>query len=78
MALQAHTDPTAPAPIAEWVDLSDEELRVRIWRFDQLVSLGFARSDAAVLACDTRAELSAARSLVEHGCPPALAARILG
>jgi len=77
MATQTHTDPASVAPLANWEELSGEELQVRIWRFEQLVAHGFARAEAVALAEDTHVELAAMRSLVGRGCPPTLAARIL-
>jgi hypothetical protein len=47
------------------------------WRRDQLVHAGFTLPAAARLAFDARYELHALLELVERGCPPALAARIL-
>lgn len=47
------------------------------WRRSRLVETGFPRGLAARLARDTRYDLHALIELVEHGCPPALAARIL-
>lgn len=47
------------------------------WRFGRLLETGFPRGLAARLARDTRYDLHALIDLVERGCPPALAARIL-
>ena len=47
------------------------------WRRRQLTDAGFDRSLAAALARDCRMDLHAVVELVERGCPPALAARIL-
>ena len=47
------------------------------WRRDRLVDAGFPRGLAARLARDARYDLHALIELVERGCPPALAARIL-
>ena len=47
------------------------------WRFGRLVDTGFPRGLAARLARDMRYDLHALVELVEQGCPPALAARIL-
>lgn len=47
------------------------------WRFDRLVDTGFPRGLAARLARDTRYDLHALIELVERGCPPVLASRIL-
>ncbi len=47
------------------------------WRSDRLVDAGFPRGLALRLARDTRYDLHALIELVERGCPPSLAARIL-
>lgn len=47
------------------------------WRRDQLVHAGFALPAAARLARDARYDLHALIELVERGCSPELAARIL-
>jgi hypothetical protein len=47
------------------------------WRRDQLVHAGFALPVAAHLARDPRYELHALIELVERGCSPELAVRIL-
>jgi hypothetical protein len=47
------------------------------WRWGRLVDAGFPRGLAARLARDTRYDLHALIELVERGCAPALAARIL-
>ncbi|MCZ7588955.1 MAG: hypothetical protein M5U27_08915 [Gaiella sp.] len=47
------------------------------WRFGRLVDTGFPRGLAARLARDTRYDLHELVDLVERGCVPALAARIL-
>jgi hypothetical protein len=50
---------------------------VRRWRHEQLVASGFARPAAERLAEDERYDLHALIELVERGCPPELAERIL-
>ena len=60
------TTTTAPA--------GDELFR---WRRDQLVAAGFRLSLAASVAADGRFDLHALIELVERGCPPPLAVRIL-
>jgi uncharacterized membrane protein len=50
---------------------------VAAWRRDQLVAAGFALPAARRLARDPRYELHALLDLVERGCSPALAERIL-
>lgn len=47
------------------------------WRRRQLVDSGFPRSLAHRLAGDPAYDLHALIELVERGCPPALAVRIL-
>lgn len=52
----------------------DEVVR---WRRDQLTESGFSLPLAAEIANDARVDLHALIELVERGCPPDLAARIL-
>jgi len=47
------------------------------WRRAQLRSAGFPAALAADLACDLHADLHALLALVDRGCPPELAVRIL-
>jgi hypothetical protein len=47
------------------------------WRREQLAEIGFPLALAAEVANDARYDLHALIELVEHGCPPELAARIL-
>jgi hypothetical protein len=47
------------------------------WRREQLVHSGFPSPVAARLAKDSRYDLHALIELVERGCPPELAERIL-
>ena len=47
------------------------------WRREQLVNSGFPLTTAAQLAIDTRYDLHALIELVEGGCRPDLAVRIL-
>lgn len=54
-------------------DLAD----VVAWRRDQLVKWGFPTALATQLAGDRRFDLHALAELVERGCPPELAVRIL-
>jgi hypothetical protein len=60
------TTTTAPA--------GDELFR---WRRDQLVAAGFERALAGFVAANRRYDLHALIELVERGCPPQLAVRIL-
>ena len=47
------------------------------WRRRRLLDAEFTSPLATVLAADVRVDLHALFQLVERGCPPALAARIL-
>jgi hypothetical protein len=53
------------------------ELQVRAWRRRRLLDAGFGHDLADDLAGDVRIDLHAVLQLVERGCPPVLAARIL-
>ncbi len=53
-----------------------EIARVRRWRRAQFLALGFAPKDAAALA-KAPVDLGEARKLVEAGCPPETARRIV-
>jgi hypothetical protein len=58
-------DPTtAVSPVADW-------------RRDRLLAAGFAPGVASHLAADCAVDLHALLELVDRGCPPDLAARIL-
>ena len=52
--------------------------RVERWRTSELIRVGFAGDDAVALAARFDVDLHQAIKLVEHGCPPELAVRILG
>ena len=54
-----------------------EQQSVVAWRRAQLVEAGFSPPLAHELAADGRYDLHALIELVEHGCPPELAPRIL-
>ncbi len=47
------------------------------WRRDQLAAAGFEEGLAAAVASDPRWDIHATLELVERGCPPGLAVRIL-
>jgi hypothetical protein len=49
----------------------------RSWRAEQLVATGFPPSLAVRIGADERYDLHALIELVERGCSPELAARIL-
>ena len=52
--------------------------RVERWRTAELMRVGFAGDDAVSLAARLDVDLHEAIELVERGCPPELAVRILG
>lgn len=54
-----------------------EAREITSWRCRQLIASGFPRSLAQRLAHDASYDLHALIELVERGCPPALAVRIL-
>jgi hypothetical protein len=56
---------------------SRAENAVVAWRLEQLRGCGFDESLAEALAGDCRFDLHRLIGLVERGCPPPLAARIL-
>ena len=47
------------------------------WRAERLLAAGFAPALARQLASDLRIDLHALLELVDRGCPPELAARIM-
>ncbi len=55
-----------------------ETERVERWRTSELMRVGFAGDDAVALAARFDVDLHGAIELVERGCPPELAIRILG
>ena len=60
-------------------DLIETEVdRVERWRTAELMRVGFAGDDAVALAARTEVDLHEAIELVQRGCPPELAVRILG
>ena len=52
--------------------------RVERWRTAELMRVGFAGDDAVALAARLDVDLHEAIELVQRGCPPELAVRILG
>ena len=57
--------------------IETESERVERWRTDELLRVGYDFETAAVMAADHEVDLHAAVDLVERGCPPHVAARIL-
>jgi hypothetical protein len=53
------------------------DANVTSWRRDRLIEAGFPLPLASRLARDSRYDLHAVIELVERGCPPELALRIL-
>lgn len=66
MATSRH--PTAKPPVSD---------AYAAWREDRLRAASFPAVLAAVIARDGRYDLHAMLELVDRGCPPALAARIV-
>ena len=59
-------------------DIIETELdRVERWRTSELMRVGFPGDDAVALAARTDVDLHEAIGLVQRGCPPDLAIRIL-
>ncbi len=59
-------------------DIVETELeRVERWRAEALERAGYAPLDARELAARLDVDLHEAIDLLEHGCPPDLAVRIL-
>ncbi|HEU5244961.1 MAG TPA: hypothetical protein VFU33_11220 [Gaiellaceae bacterium] len=60
-------------------DIIETELdRVERWRTAELMRVGFPGDDAVALAARLDVDLHEAIELVQRGCPPELAVRILG
>ena len=59
------------------IDNRQETDEVVSWRCEQLGQAGFGPAVAGRVARDPRFDLHALIELVEHGCPPELAVRIL-
>ncbi len=61
------------------VELEAEEALTDVlrWRFRQLSRAGFPSDSATILACHLEVDLHRAVDLVQRGCPPELALRIV-
>jgi hypothetical protein len=57
--------------------LTVEEERVLEWRYESLARAGFCPDLAFEIAASRDVELHSVLTLVESGCPPAVAARIV-
>ena len=73
MSTTNEVDDTAAAP---WVG-DEETSRVVQWRFSQLLRGGYSHGDAVVIAAQVQIDLHVALDVVQRGCPPELASRIL-
>jgi hypothetical protein len=54
-----------------------EEQRIESWRMEALERAGYGRRASAILACRKDVDLHQAISLLQNGCSPELALRIL-
>ena len=54
-----------------------ESERIERWRREMLERVGYATSDAAEIAVRLDVDLHAAIALVDRGCPPDVATKIL-
>ena len=66
---------TTPITITEVP--SEEEIAVRIWKQRQLVNAGFGMKDAGRIAARRDVDYHEAIRLLERGCAPEMAAKIL-
>ncbi len=55
----------------------EEEVRVLVWRFEQLVAAGYEHEQAIDLAADRDVDLHQAVRILRAGCPARLAVEIL-
>jgi hypothetical protein len=60
-----------------WSNPADDPAHWVAWRARRLLAAGFSRSLASQVAADERIDLHALLELVDRGCPPHLAARIM-
>lgn len=72
MSVERHSLPAMPR-----LDQQNESSEIRQWRRARLRRAGFEPELAAELAADERIDLHDLLDLVDRGCPPELAARIL-
>ena len=57
--------------------IETESERVERWRTEELLRVGFDVETATLIGAELGVDLHAALDMVERGCPPDLAARIL-
>jgi hypothetical protein len=69
--------PKARASDALWRPVAAPDEDLTAWRRRRLIRAGFEPDLATSLAADCATDLHALIELVERGCPPTLAARIL-
>jgi hypothetical protein len=62
---------------ADIVYAETEQQRIESWRLEALERAGYDRKSAAVLACRKDVDLHQAIALLQRGCSPQLAVRIL-
>jgi hypothetical protein len=62
---------------ADIVYAETEQQRIESWRLEALERAGYDRKSAAVLACRKDVDLHQAIALLQRGCSPELAVRIL-
>jgi hypothetical protein len=65
-----------PAAQQQLIEQTEQE-RIERWRADELIRAGFDPEQAMTLAMRHDIDLHTAASLLERGCPPDLALRIL-
>jgi hypothetical protein len=72
-------DPTTPAAAVEEAEAAERSDGAVVlgWRMEQLISVGYDGESALALALDSSVDLHVAQSLVNRGCPPETAVRIL-
>ena len=73
--MDSEEDAEMSATEIQFVDTEGE--KVQRWRVEALERAGYEPTAAAVLAVRTDIDLHAATELIEHGCTPELALRIL-
>ena len=64
-------------PAAELQPRETEQQRIERWRAEMLERAGFGAQDASELASRADVDLHTAIGLIEKGCPPEVALRIL-
>jgi hypothetical protein len=57
--------------------IETESERVERWRTEELLRVGFDVESATLIAAEPGVDLHGAVAMIEQGCPPELAVRIL-